>query len=215
MGCNPVNVFVPQVTRIPIAGPAPYNTLVCCTAGGLVSFSMPPGHLVQFQFTAWTDFVLAGFQQRTPPQFEHSTSGWLAAVGSDVKDNWLFAIDDVASAGFDPVGGRFKVTVDLAMQYPQAFYTYEVYICSYVLVYEPPLPQPAPGAHDKPSRQRLHEPPRHLLATSSPAARPVRGLSKRFRSVASVFGGSIQLIGQPASLTDVKGAGPSGNKECC
>ncbi len=29
----PVNVFAPQVTRIPIGGPSPYNTLVVVSAG--------------------------------------------------------------------------------------------------------------------------------------------------------------------------------------
>lgn len=153
MGSTPVNVFLPQVTRIPIAGPAPFNTLVCCTSGGLRSIpGAGAGFITRGQVRVVSSFVLQGFDQRVAPNFQHSTSGWLAQIGPSEDDDWLYAIDSIADAGFDPVTGTFFVDINLAVQYgqvPSQFLTggleefiYAVCVCSYVLVNEPPLSQP-------------------------------------------------------------------------
>jgi len=153
MGSTPVNVFLPQVTRIPIVGPAPFNTLVCCTSGGLTSVpGAGAGFTTRGQVRAISRFVLEGFDQRVAPNFQHSTSGWLAQIGPSEEDDWLYAIDSIADAGFDPASGTFFVDINLAVQYgqvPSQFLTggleefvYAVYVCSYVLVNEPPLSQP-------------------------------------------------------------------------
>ena len=150
MGSTPVNVFPPQVTRIPITGPSPYNTLVCCTSGGSVSLpGAGPGHVTRGQATATSNFVLAGFNQRVAPQFEHSTCAWLARISPADDSEWLYAVDSIAGAGFDPVTGAFFVNLNLAVEsapVPSQFqqpnvvqFFYDMYVCSYVLVNEPPV----------------------------------------------------------------------------
>ena len=71
----PVNIFLPQVTRIPVAGPEPYNTLVCVS----VATTMGPqevrdGHLSRWAMRIQTPFRLMGFDQRVPPVFDHSST---------------------------------------------------------------------------------------------------------------------------------------------
>jgi hypothetical protein len=153
MGSTPVTVFVPQVTRIPIAGPAPFNTLVCCGAVGQVPIAGVVGSVTQSQATFGTNFILAGFDQRVPPQFQHSTAAWLVGTGPAEDDTWLYAIDAIAQVGFDPTSGEFFITADVAVMYPHIpsqfqgtllIYEYFVSICSYVLVFEPP-PTDQPG----------------------------------------------------------------------
>jgi hypothetical protein len=147
MSCSPVNVFVPGVTRIPIAGPNPYNTLVCCISVGSTGVAGDIGSLTRGQFILETDFVLQGFDQRVPPQFESSTTAFLSQVGRGKPSTWLYAVDAVASTGFDPVTGVFYVTLDYAVMYPNIDVPtqLEMFVCvtSFVLVHEPPV-APAP-----------------------------------------------------------------------
>jgi hypothetical protein len=229
MGCNPVNVYLPQVTRIPISGPAPYNTLVCCTFGGISPALSQggAGFVTRGQGTLWSNFVLAGFDQRTPPQFEHSTAAWLAYIGPGTADDtWLYSVDEISGAGFDPVGGRFFVNVDVAAMYahwPSQFqqglieYVFEACVCSYVLVYEPPLPQSAPGAGRRPSPYRqYHQPANQLAGSLLPGA-----ITARAGSQGSVFNAAGQLSGQavlypPPTQGNSSGAqgGSSEKKDC-
>jgi|HubBroStandDraft_4_1064222.scaffolds.fasta_scaffold21494_4 hypothetical protein len=111
MGCTPVNVFLPQVTRIPVAGPAPFNTLVCCGAVGFVGVpGSGAGYVTRAEVSFGTNFILAGFDQRVPPQFQHSTAAWLAGTGPAEDDTWLYAVDAITGAGFTPTGGEFSLT---------------------------------------------------------------------------------------------------------
>ena len=154
MGTTPVTVFVPQVTRIAIAGPAPFNTLVCCGAVGLVPIAGVVGSVTRSQATFGTNFILAGFDQRVPPQFQHSTAAWLCGTGPAEDDTWLYAIDAITGTGFDPTSGEYFISTDVAVMYPHIpsqfqtgllVYQYFVSICSYVLVYEPPPPSQPGG----------------------------------------------------------------------
>ena len=180
MGSTPVNVFLPQVTRIPIAGPAPFNTLVCCTT---ISFAGLPGAGAGFttrgEVRLPTNFVLQGFDQRVAPNFQHSTSGWLTQIGPSQDDNWLYAIDSIADAGFDPFG-NFFVDFNIAVQFGQLpggglqAFIYGVCICSYVLVNEPPVSQPGGQGQARIAVQGLQPPPSgfpriHVSASSTPA----------------------------------------------
>jgi hypothetical protein len=170
MSCTPVTVPVPQVTRIPILGPKPFNTLVCCSFGGEGSTPIGSiGRVGRGPETAISSFVLQGFDQRTPPQFEHSTTGWLAIIGPCQRATWLYAIDAIDSAAFTPTG-VFTVTVNVAAMPAQAPVQYEggvefaygwaVWICSYVLVYEPPPTYPAGNQMRLvPAKLRLVSPP--------------------------------------------------------
>jgi hypothetical protein len=182
MGYTPVNVFPPQVSRIPIAGPVPFNTLVCCTSGGAVTLpGAGPGHVTRGQVTATSNFVLAGFNQRVPPQFEHSTCAWLARISPADDSEWLYAVDSIAGAGFDPVTGAFFVNLNLAVEsapVPSQFqhdvvqFFYDMYVCSYVLVNEPPL-SPAGTQQVKPIADRVEASQGFVIpsaATRAPSA---------------------------------------------
>jgi hypothetical protein len=170
MGSTPVNVFLPQVTRLPITGPAPFNTLVCCTSGGFTTLpGAGAGFITRGQVRAFSSFVLQGFDQRVTPNFQHSTSGWLAKIGPSEEGSWLYAIDSIADAGFDPVTGRFFVDINLAVQFgqvPSQFLTggleefvYETFVCSYVLVNEPPVSKPAGEGQARAALAGLQPPP--------------------------------------------------------
>jgi hypothetical protein len=174
MGSTPVTVFVPQVTRIPITGPAPFNTLVCCGAVGQVPINGVVGSVTRSEATFGTNFILAGFDQRVPPQFQHSTAAWLCGTGPAEDDTWLYAIDAIAGAGFAPTSGEFLITADVAVMYPHIpsqfqgtllIYEYFVSICSYVLVFEPPPPHPPGGQKAAQFVARLPE----LLPAGGPA----------------------------------------------
>jgi hypothetical protein len=144
----PANVFVPSVTRMPIAGPKPYNTLVCCGCVGAASIAGNIGSLTRGQTVLGTDFVLQGFDQLVPPQFEYSTTAFLSQVGQGKPSTWLYAVDAITGAGFDPVTGAFYVTMDYAVMYPNIDVPEQielfVTVTSFVLVYEPPV-APAPA----------------------------------------------------------------------
>jgi hypothetical protein len=155
-----ISLFLPQVTRIPITGPAPYNTLVCVqteTAGG--GQVVQAGKLSRWSSSVTTTFKLAGFDQRVPPVFEHSTTAFLSSIGPFEDDTWLMAVDSVTGAGFNPVDGTYFVNFDVALMpgspapgtcvalfgaYGVCFYFGVVQITSFVLCYEPPLPTPPP-----------------------------------------------------------------------
>jgi len=94
-----------------------------------------------------TDFVLADFDQRVPPVFQHSTAAWLAGIGPGEDDTWLYAVDNVSDTGFDPVTGQYFINLDVGVMYPHIpsqfqggiqFNIYYISVCSYVLVHEPP-----------------------------------------------------------------------------
>jgi hypothetical protein len=161
----PINLLLPQVTRIPITGPEPYNTLVCVqtTSNGGPHLG-EKGKTSRYPLTIPTTFRLAGFDQRVRPVFEHSTTAFLSSIGPIEDDTWLFAVDDVTGAGFDQVDGSYFVNINVAVQPGQAAdfecvsygdpaqggivicdYPFTIQIVSYVLCYEPPLPAPPPG----------------------------------------------------------------------
>jgi hypothetical protein len=116
-----------------------------------------------------SSFVLQGFDQRVAPNFQHSTCGWLAQIGPSEDDDWLYAIDSIADAGFDPVTGTFFVDINLAVQFghvPSQFLTggleefiYAVCVCSYVLVNEPPVSKPAGQGRARIALAGLQPPP--------------------------------------------------------
>lgn len=148
----PTSLLVPQVTRIPIAGPQPYNTLVCVATQSFTGFRVvSTDTLSRFSVALGTQFRLAGFDQRVAPKFDHSTTAVTAATGPAERGTFQFAVDSVTGAGFDSTGTYF-VAVDVAVQpsqippdlcSPLGFCLVEwmVAVCSFVLVYEPPVPQ--------------------------------------------------------------------------
>jgi hypothetical protein len=156
----PINLFLPQVTRIPIAGPAPYNTLVSVamyTYAG--SQNVAPGTLSEWSVVVPTNFRLQGFDQRVVPLFDHSTTAWICATGPGEDSTFQYAVNSVPSAGFDPKDGTYFVNIDVALSPPDpqssrcisfgdpaaggtvsCYFPFVIQISSFVLVYEPPPP---------------------------------------------------------------------------
>ncbi len=157
-----VNLFLPQVTRIPITGPDPYTTLVCVSVetplgGGLFR----DGVLKRFAQRVTTPFRLAGFDQRVPPIFDHSTTAWISSTGPTKDGNWIIAVDSISGAGFNPTDGSYYIDFIGAGQVDGSapgtcfgfaegiticFYTSQLQITSWVLCYEPPI-VPPPQSH--------------------------------------------------------------------
>ena len=103
-----INIFLPQVTRIPITGPAPYNTLVCVSVETYLDGQvLRDRKLSQFPMQVATPFRLAGFDQRIPPTFDHSTTAWISSIGPMKDGNWVYAVNSVTGAGFTPTDGAY------------------------------------------------------------------------------------------------------------
>lgn len=157
-----VNIFLPQVTRIPITGPEPYNTLVSVSVDSIFSGGLfRDGVLKRFAQRVTTPFRLAGFDQRVPPIFDHSTTAWISSTGPTKDGNWIIAVDSISGAGFNPTDGSYYIDLMGAGQVdgaapgtcfgfaegiPICFYTPRLQITSWVLCYEPPI-VPLPQGH--------------------------------------------------------------------
>lgn len=162
-----LNLALPDITRIPITGPEPYNTLVCVKTishGG--SITLERGKLTQYPITVPTKFKLAGYDQRITPAFDHSTTAFINSIGPAEDDSWVFAVDAVTGAGFDPADWTFFVNLDMGIEPPKSLSDNCVYygvpeqggfeicdvlmtmqISSFVLCWEPPLPERHAHAH--------------------------------------------------------------------
>ncbi len=196
MACDVVNVCIPGVTRIPVTGPK-YNTLVCCTFAGQLTLPGTFGKVQHSQITGWSDFVPASFDQRIIPEFEHSTTGWISIMGPPTvhfiagvaDETWLYAIDDIADVGFDPVTGQFKVTVDFATSDGCTFY-----VCSYVLLWEDPPAKPPTNNCPKPMTYRRQRHPHHPFFSATVGETGLAPhLGGRMGTKGSIFGNSMQL----------------------
>jgi hypothetical protein len=160
-----ISLFLPQVTRIPITGPAPYNTLVCVQAESMGGpQSVKQGKLTRWSVTVPTTFKLVGFDQRVAPVFDHSTTAFFSSIGPFTNDTWLSAVDAVTGAGFDSTDGTYFVNIDAAITagspalgtcvtfrgsggYCNYYFMFQV--TSFVLCYEPPLPTQTQSSHQR------------------------------------------------------------------
>jgi hypothetical protein len=205
MSYDPVNVDDTTVAKIPIAGPAPYNTLVCCLSQ--VGGTLDATHVTRWRARTGSNYTLQGFDPTNPPpQFQHTTSGWIAAFGPGSKhDTWLYAVDDVVDAGFDPETGVFFVDVDFALMLPNIPSRFKnlpqpigmaIIMCSYVLVEEP-----QPGRHG-----RIPRVPMSSHAGGPPAHTPVEHiLSRHSHLITGKFRNAIRLMPRPGPEENKKG----------
>jgi hypothetical protein len=124
------------VVRVPIQGP--FNTLVIVHCGGA---TIIPGirwnncDLVRYDLSFPSKFILAGFDQRSPPDFRHSTTGFLSYIGSGDDASFVYAIDQV-SASFDETG-RYWVNYKSACLNDCEVTAGYTSLSSWVLVNEP------------------------------------------------------------------------------
>jgi hypothetical protein len=158
MTCVPVTPFALGATRIPIAGPKPFNTLVYCQS--LQTAVIGDTQKVRRgQILAESNYTIPNYDQRLRPVFRHTTSAWINAIGPGDDGTWLCAIDSIDDAGFDPITGRFWVLYSVARLFTRrpnytGFLNESNFLAlSYVLVREPPIqgilaPEPLaqPGA---------------------------------------------------------------------
>lgn len=159
-----VNIFLPQVTRIPITGPAPYNSLVCVSVETyLGSQELREGKISRFPMRVATPFRLAGFDQRVPPIFDHSTTAWINAIGPIEDGDWTQAVDSITGAGFTPTDGAYYLDLrvaqlvddfapgtcmGLAQGISICLFFVRIQVTSWVLCYEPPItPLPQSYVH--------------------------------------------------------------------
>lgn len=111
-----VNLFPPQVTRIQITGPEPYNTLVCVSVESEIGpQDVRVGKLSRYSTQILTPFRLMGFDQRVRPIFAHSTTAWISSVGPFEDSRWLLAVDSIAETGFSPYDGTYYICVNVAI----------------------------------------------------------------------------------------------------
>lgn len=107
-----------SVIRIPVAGPAPYNTLV--VVRGFAPLGPPwksPGgsKIVRFHFLVRSNFVLqGGGDQRISPVYMHSTAAALSDIWCSTDSAFTYAVDNVD--GKFAEDGRWMIVLDTAAQ---------------------------------------------------------------------------------------------------
>lgn len=130
---------MPDYLRIPVTGPAPYNTLAVVHHFEFVAF-VPPSDdsYYKTQLVVKSHFRLQGFDQRIQyPSPEHSTTVNLTHLSTDRDPSWLVAIDAV-DGFFSDDDGTWCVRFDFASKKDAALgATFD--LCSWVLCYETPL----------------------------------------------------------------------------
>ena len=115
-----ITPYNPNVTRIPVKGPAPFNVLVCVSMTNVEPPSpnevqvVGDGTILRFGGTIATPFILAGADPRVAPMFQHSTTLSLVLVGPAPANNFVYAVDAVTDAGFDKATNAWYVSWNAA-----------------------------------------------------------------------------------------------------
>jgi hypothetical protein len=117
--------FSPQITRFPVSGPSPFNTLVVFTTWLSANVGNKYGetdNYFRYGQRIFTPLLIAGFDPSNPPAsqppFKHSSFVQFIDPGPAKNDHFLFAVDEIADAGFDLTNGTFYVDVTTAVQLP-------------------------------------------------------------------------------------------------
>jgi hypothetical protein len=142
------------VVRIPVAGPEPFNTLVCVRGRvPTTHFRVSDGKLESSTFLVGTGFTLAGnTDQRLIPVFQHSTTGSLQHMQSSDDTAFVHAVDAVVGAEFIFTGAAWVWTLTwrCSIMADEVFSTAFGYFSSWVLCYEPPVDPHYPHAGARP-----------------------------------------------------------------
>ena len=131
---------VATAVRIPIQGP--FNTLVVVhlrDASVIPGIMINNGDMTRSNLSFPSNFILVGFDQRSPPVFQHSTTGFLSYIATGDDATFTYAIDAV-SAHFDEAG-RYWVDYSAAMLNDREVSAGACTLTSWVLVNEPPQEQ--------------------------------------------------------------------------
>ncbi|GAA3625629.1 hypothetical protein GCM10022223_48500 [Kineosporia mesophila] len=145
------------VVRIPVAGPAPYNTLaVVRTVTFLGEISYSDGTLRHHTFDVATALYLTDYRPDRPQQqqVQHSSTGTvrLMDVGKqgggnpflDSNTDFVISLDSIDTESSIDEDGRWSVRCHASDSYDQVWATAQAEITSWVLCYEPPDARPRP-----------------------------------------------------------------------
>lgn len=143
------------VVRIPVAGPAPFNTLVVVRTRFSVigQFGYADGEISRYTVRVGTGFRLIGHDPRVKPAFDHSTTAALQMIQSSDDTEFLVAVDTVTGEFADD--GTWLLTVQIADAFNNVLAACNAYASSWVLCYEPPID---PAAHPGAPRQTGTQP---------------------------------------------------------
>nr|HET6903912.1 hypothetical protein [Ktedonobacteraceae bacterium] len=222
-----VNLSLPQVTRIPITGPEPYNTLVCVSVESEIGpQDVRVGKLSRYCTRVPTPFRLMGFDQRLRPIFDHSTTVWINSVGPFEDSRWLLAVDSIAETNFSSYDGTYYIDVNVAISpgdpapgtcitygevttvssdgtsitssvLQQCYYFATLQATSWVLCHEPPV-LPQPQGHARRFNESLSR--REFLTDSTRRRTSSTGQSTRTAATDRINQLLVQRLGMPISL---------------
>lgn len=141
--------------RIPVAGPEPFNSLVVVHGTvATVGFSLTnmPGAVRRWRIQFGTPFLLAGYDPRVTPDFQHSTTAVINAMAAldetmqagDEETWFVIAVDRVDGFFHE---GRWWIAAEWAFGIDEdvPIAIFGAHYSSWVLCYEPPLEHPPPG----------------------------------------------------------------------
>jgi hypothetical protein len=125
-----------RVTRIPVAGPAPYNTLaVVRTVVWVSKYSVSTGETHHDHVDIATDLIVRGFTEGDRlPRASHSSTASLHMMQSSDDNSFTIAVDVVTGA-FDETG-TWVLTVDTAQAFSGVFAAVAAFASSWVLFSE-------------------------------------------------------------------------------
>lgn len=144
----PLNDFQP-VVRIPVSGPAPFNTLAVMRTIAPGTLEYATGDLRRDTFSVLTPLFLRGYDPLRPEQqqVQHSSTAFLRMMQicehdaphiGDWNTEFTIALDRVHSESRISPQGQWIMTFDAATQVAGRLASWQFQISSWVLFWEPP-----------------------------------------------------------------------------
>lgn len=146
------------IVRIPVAGPAPFNTLAVVRGRAMIgSGPISDGRMHRYTWTASTHLHIPDFDHDRPvlDQVRHSTSATILAMSSWVQrgienddgSEFTVAVDAIHPEAVIGDDGRFSVAIDTANSHNQTSSSDFLEMTSWVLYFDPetdPVHVPVP-----------------------------------------------------------------------
>jgi hypothetical protein len=131
-----------QIVRIPISGPAPFNTLAVVRGffldqGLYWRDDWSNGRFHRQSFSVRTPFKLADFVSGQTPDFKHSTAAALRYQYFQPDTTFTYAVDTIDAHFSD--GGEWQLDVGTSFLVDNAWAAAQFHFSSFVLCYEPPI----------------------------------------------------------------------------